>query len=234
MRAFLVAWRSLVSIYNELFLLIGVNLLWWITGGFTIAAAVILGWPLLEIGGPWWLAAAIAIPAGPATAALANVLHRAARDLHVDRSFFTDGLREYWRRALAISALLALGDMLLILNILFYISRVGSLLQAFSLFFVVLLVYWLSVQIYIFPVLVGMKEPSVLGALKMALMLAFANPLFSVLILVIAALLTGLSVVLAVLVLVLWPSIVVMLGSHALKMVAEMAGITPEEPPPAV
>lgn len=233
MRAFLVAWRSLVSIYNELFLLIGVNLLWWLAGGFTIAAAVILGWPLLEIGGPWWLAAVIAIPAGPATAALANVMHRAARELHVDRSFFTDGLRTYWRRALAISALLALGDMLLILNILFYISRVGSLLQAFSLFFVVLLVYWLSVQIYVFPVLVGMKEPSVLGALKMALMLAFANPLFSVLILAIAALLTGLSVVLAVLVLVLWPSIVVMLGSHALKMVVEMAGIAPEETPPS-
>ncbi len=229
MRAFLVAWRSLVSIYNELFLLIGVNLLWWLAGGFFIAAAIILGWPLVEIGGPWWLAPFIAIPAGPATAALANVAHRAARDLHVDRTFFTDGLRQYWRKALGVSALLALGDALLILNILFYISREGSPVQVLSLFFLVLLAYWLSVQIYVFPVLVGIKQPTVLGALKMALMMAFANPLFSALIVVLAGLLSGLSVVLAVLVLVIWPTVVVMLGTHALKLMAEMAGIKPED-----
>jgi uncharacterized membrane protein YesL len=233
MRAFLVTWRSLVSFYNELFLLIGANLLWWVMGGFFVAAAVILGWPMLVIGGPWWLAPLIAIPAGPATAALANVLHRAARDLHVDRSFFFDGFREYWRRALALSALLAIGNMLLILNILFYVSRTESLVQAFSLFFIVLLVYWASVQVYIFPILVGMKEPGVLAALKMALMMAFANPLFSVLILVIAALLTGLSVVLAILVLIAWPGIVVMLGAHSLKLVVEMAGGGKEESPGA-
>ncbi len=233
MRALLVTWRSLVSLYNELFLLVGVNLLWWVTGGFTIAVAVYLGWPMLLISGPWWLAPLIAIPAGPATAALANVMHRATRDLHVDRSFFFDGLREYWRRALALSALLAVGNVILILNLLFYVSRTESLIQALSLLFIVLLVYWSSVQVYIFPILVGMKEPSVLGALKMAVMMAFANPLFSALIVVIAALLTALSVVLAILVLIAWPSIVIMLGSHSLKLVVEIAGGGKEENPGA-
>ena len=233
MRAFAVTWRSLVSLYNELFLLVGVNLLWWVMGGFCIAVAVILGWPMIEINGPWWLAPLIVIPAGPATAALANVMHRAARELHVDRSFFFDGFREHWRRALGISALLAVGNVLLLLNLIFYFSRVGSLLQAFSLLFVVLLVYWASVQVYVFPILVGMKEPSVVGALKMALMMAFANPLFSALIVVIAALLTGLSVALAILVLIAWPSIVVMIGSHSLKLVVEMVEGGKEEDPSA-
>lgn len=229
MRAFLVTWRSLVSFYNEMFLLLGVNLLWWLAGGFTVGLMVFLVWPMLQIGGPWWLAPLIAIPAGPATAALANVTHRAARDRHVDRSFFTDGLREYWRKALGLAALLALGDMLLLLNILFYLNRPEPLLQVFALFFVVLLVYWLAVQIYAFPILVALKEPGIISALKTAAMMAFANPLFSVLILIIAGLLTGLCVVLAVLLLVVWPGIAVMLGTHAFKLVLERAGIKTED-----
>jgi len=238
MRAFLVTWRSLVSIYNELFLLVGMNLLWWLCGGFLTVAPALAAYTVLSLtassGEPLWLAPVIiglviAIPAGPATAALANVTHRAARELHVDRSFFTDGLREYWRKALGVSALLALVNTILILNLVFYISQVGSLIQGLALLFIVLLLYWASVQVYVFPILVGMKEPSVLGAIKMALMMAFANPLFSALVVVIAALLTGISVVLAILVLILWPTVVLMMGAHSLKLVVEMAGGGKEE-----
>ena len=229
MRAFLVAWRSLVSFYNELFLLIGLSLLWWLTGGFFLALAILLGWPMLYIGGPWWLAPIIAIPAGPATAALAHVTHRVARDLHADRSFFFEGFREYWKKALGVSAILAVVTSVLILNLLFYVSRPEPIVQALSLLFILLLVYWLGVQIYAFPILVGMKEPSVVGAIKMALMMAFANPLFSVLLVIIAALLTGLSIVLAVLVVLAWPAMILLLGSHSLKLVVERAAPPAEE-----
>ncbi len=146
-----------------------------------------------------------------------------------DRSFFFEGFREYWKRALGVSAILAAVTSILILNLLFYVSRPEPFVQALSLLFIVLLVYWLSVQIYAFPILVGMKEPSVLGTIKMALMMAFANPLFSVLLVVIAALLTGLSVVLAVLVVVIWPAMMLLLGSHSLKLVVERAAPPAEE-----
>ena len=165
MRAFLVTWRSLLSLYNELFLLVGLSLLWWLMGGFFIALAALLGWPMLTIGGPWWLAPIIAIPAGPATAALAHTTHRVARDLRADRSFFFEGFREYWKKALGVSAILAIVMSVLTLNLIFYVSRPEPLIQALSLLFILLLVYWLSVQIYAFPILVGMKEPSVLDAI---------------------------------------------------------------------
>ncbi len=229
MRAFVVTWRSLVSMYNELFLLVGINLLWWVLGGFFIGAAAILGYPLLYMGGPWWLAPLIAIPAGPACAALANVTHRAARDVRVDRSFFFDALRQYWKMALGVSAILNIVMAILILNVLFYLSRPEPLIQGLSLLFLLLLIYWLSIQVYVFPILVGMKEPSVLGALKMATMMAFANPFFSVLIVAIAGALTALSVVLALPLLIAWPSIAMMIGSHALKLVVEKAGVAPAE-----
>jgi hypothetical protein len=70
MRAFQVAWRAIVGFYNELFLLVGLSLLWWLTGGFMVAIAAMLGLAMLEVGGPWWTVPLLAIPAGPPTAAL--------------------------------------------------------------------------------------------------------------------------------------------------------------------
>lgn len=229
MRAFLTTWRSLVSFYNEMFLLVGASLFWWLAGGFFVGAAALIGYSLFLFEeqwrmGPWLLAPLLAIPAGPATAALANVTHRVARERHVDRSFFTDGLRQYWKRALGVSAVLGVGTMILLINLTFYALQPQPIIKAIAFLFLILLVYGLSIQIYVFPVLVGMKAPSVIGAVKMAAMMAFANPLFSLIIVIIAGLLTGLSVVLAVLVVLAWPSIMMLLGAHSLKLMVELAG----------
>jgi uncharacterized membrane protein YesL len=214
MRAFLVAWRAIVSFYNEMFLLVGLSLLWWLTGGVFV-------WPLVAVNGPWWLAPVLAIPAGPATAALANVTRRAARDEHVDRSFFWEGFRLYWRQALALNAI-SMGILaLLCLNLLFYLSRPEPFLMALSFLWAYLIIFWLSVQLYLFPVLIALKEPTVLGALRTATVMAFANPLFSIILLVLAVVLTALSVLLAILLPMAWPALMALLGEHALKLMME-------------
>jgi uncharacterized membrane protein YesL len=175
MRALSVTWRTIVSLYNELFLFIGLCLLWWLTGGFMVAAMVIFGLPFLQVGGPVWLVPLVAIPAGPATAALANAARRAARDIHVDRSFFWDGWKQYWKRALALNAISMVIFSLLILNLFFYLGRAG-LVQALAFLWAYLLVFWFSVQLYLFPVLIGLKEPTVLGALRTAVVFGLAKP----------------------------------------------------------
>jgi uncharacterized membrane protein YesL len=224
MRAFSVTWRACVSFYNELFFLVGTNLLWWITGGIFVGAAVVLGWPLLQVNGPWWLAPVLAIPAGPATAALAYAMRQVARDLHVDRGFLWEGFRLYWRKALGLNAISMAVLSMLFLNLLFYISQRNTLLQALTFLWLYLIVFWFSVQLYLFPILVGMEQPSVLGALRMAAILAFANPLFSILLCVIAILLTGLSVALAILLLLAWPAVMTLLGEHSLMLFMERLG----------
>jgi len=145
MRAFTAAFRALVSYYNELFLLASVSFLWWITGGFFTALALALAWfalgattnaglPALDTSNPVWLMPLLAIPAGPATAALANVARPAARDLHADRSMFWEGFRLYWKQALALSAISMVALSLLILNLFFYLGRSNTFVQAFALF----------------------------------------------------------------------------------------------------
>jgi len=223
-RAFLVTWRAIRSYYEDLFLLVGMSGLWWITGGVFVGAAAILGWPLLQIGGPWWLMPLVTIPAGPATAALANVARRAAHEQHVDRSYFWEGLRTYWRRALALSAISMALLSLLLLNVLFYLAQPNALLRATVVLWLYLVVAWLSAQIYLYPVLIGLEQPTVLNTLRTSIMLVFANPLFSIVLVVLAIALTALSVGLTILLLLAWPALMLLMGEHALKLMVERMG----------
>ena len=223
MKAFSVAWRALVSYTNDLFFLAGMSLLWWATGGVFAGAAIGTGWILLRSNGPWWLAPLLAIPIGPASAALANAARRSARDLHVDRTFYLEGLRSYWRQALALSAISMAILSLLLLNMTFYSSRTTTLLWILTFLWVYLSVFWIGVQLYLYPVLVGLQAPTISGTLRMAAAMALANPFFSLLLLVLAAILTGISVALAVTMFAAWPAVMTLLGEHSVKLFVERA-----------
>lgn len=223
MKALSVTWWALVSYYNDLFFLAGMSLLWWATGGIFAGAAIVVGWILLRSNGPWWLAPLLAMPAGPASAALAHAARRSARDLHVDRSFYPEGLRLYWRQGLALSAISMAILSLLLLNVVFYSSRTTALLWILTFLWVYLSVFWIGVQIYLYPVLVGLSLPTISGALRMAAAMALANPLFSILLLVLAAILTGISVALAVTLFAAWPAVMILLGEHSVRLFVERA-----------
>jgi uncharacterized membrane protein YesL len=231
-RAFLVAGRTFISFYNELFLLIGISLFWWITGGIFVGAAMVLAYtaltlaarqdvPVLSTGNPLWLTPLFAIPSGPASAALATLVRQAARDLRADRSLFWDGFRMYWKKALVLSAI-GFGVLsLLLLNLLFYLSRSQPFLQILAFLWAYLVVFWIGVLLYLFPVLIALKEPTVVGALRTAIAMTFANPIFSVFAVIIAVALTGLSIALPILLLLAWPAVIALLGEHSLKLFVE-------------
>ena len=221
MRAFLVTWRAIASFYNELFFQVSISVLWWITGGIFVGAVVLLSWPLVQVGGPWWLAPLVAIPAGPASAALAHVARRSARAQRVDRSFFWEGLRTYWRLALVVNAINMSVLALLLLNLEFYWALSGTLFQALAILWLYLIIFWLGVQFYLFPVLVGMEKPAVLGILRTAPLLVFASPLFSVLLVLLGLTLTGFSVALPIVLVLAWPALMALMGEHALKLLVE-------------
>jgi uncharacterized membrane protein YesL len=227
-RAFMTVWRACVSYYNELFLFVGLSLLWWITGGIFVGAAVVVGWPLLQIGGPFWLAPLVAIPAGPASAALAYAARRAARELRVDRSFYWEGWRMYWRQALIVNAVSMAILALLLLNLVFYATQ-QNLLQALTFFFFYLTLSYLGVQAYLFPVLVGLKKTSVWGTLRTAVALALANPIYTLITVILILALTALSVVIAILVLMAWPVVVALIGEHSLLLFIERSGGKPDD-----
>ena len=225
MRAFTSAWRAIVSFYSDLYFLIGACLLWWITGGIAVALAMIGGYLLLQGGGPFWVVPLVAIPAGPASAALAYATRRSARQRHVDRSIFFEGFRQYWRQALALSAI-SMGILaLILLNILFYLNSTSSTIQLISIFFIYLFLVWGGVQTFLYPTLVGLKTPTIGAALRTSAVVTVSNPLFSTLLFVIAAAMTALSVVITILFLFAWPAYIALLGEHGLIMVMQRAGM---------
>jgi uncharacterized membrane protein YesL len=226
----------MVSYYNELFFMVGISLLWWVTGGVFLGVAAVVAWLFLTAGGqtlgpgPFWLTPLLAIPAGPATAALAVVARRVARDIHVDRSFYFDGLRTFWKQALAISAIAGVGLSLLLLNLVFYYEQRIWYLQALTFLWIYIILFWIAAQIYVYPILASLERPTVLGALKTALLAAFANPFYTFVLFVAAIALTALSIVVAFLILLAWPAVMVLLGEHSLRLFLERAGVKVEDP----
>jgi len=208
--------------------MIGMSLVWFVTGGFMIIVAVLAGWALATAGGPWWLAPVLAIPIGPTTAALAVVARRCAADLGVSRDHYFAGLRAYWRPALGLSAIGMLVLVLLLLNIMFY-ATLSGFVQMMVAIWVYLFFFWLSVQLYAYSILVRMEKPQIWGAVRTAAFASWANPLFSFLLLVIAAALTGVSIATTILVFFMWPALMALLGEHSFRLFLERAGVKEEE-----
>lgn len=225
MRAFDIVARTIRSVWRELYLLSGLSILWWLLGGFFAVASAVLVYIMFMAAGPWWLMPLVAIPAGPATAALAAVARRCTRNRAADRALFMEGLRTHWRMALGISAAGSIGIVLVLFNLIFYVSRANAFLQAFGIFWLYLVLFLTAAQMYAYPILVGMEKPAVLGALRLALTVAFGNPFFSGVLVLIAAALTAVCGIVVILLFFVWPALMVFLGEHSLRLFLERAGV---------
>ncbi|HEX9117504.1 MAG TPA: DUF624 domain-containing protein [Anaerolineae bacterium] len=230
MRAFTTAWRAMASYYGELFTLLGINVLWWITGGIFIGLAALLAWSGFVTGSLWvfLVAPLAAIPAGPASAALANVTRPVARELRVNSSFYWEGFRTYWRTALIAGAISMALLVVLLLNLWFYWNRSG-VLQLVAFFWLYLVLLWLSAQIYLYPVIVGLKEPTLKNILRTTVVVALANPFYTAVLALLALMLTALSVGLPILLPFAWPSVMLLLGEHSMIVFVERLGGSPQE-----
>lgn len=236
MRAFVVVGRAILSFYNDMFVFTAMSLLWWVTGGVFVAAAALAGLVFFVSGGPWWIAPVIAIPAGPSSMALASTVRQTRRGRAADRRDYLQALKQNWRSGLALNALGMIVLSLLLLNLIFYAFQSNTALRLFSVLWIYLVLFWSSMQFYVFPFYLAAAKPSVGHSLRMSALAALANPLFSVLLLTVALALTAISVVLAILMVIAWPALMALLGEHSLRLLLERAGVEQDEdepPPPA-
>ncbi len=225
MRAFLVAGQAILGFYNDMFVFTSMSLLWWVTGGIFVAGAAVLALVLFVGGGPWWIAPLVAIPAGPALMALGSTTRQTIRGRAADRHDYLNVLKRDWKPGLALSALGMVVLSLLLLNLIFYAFQDNSTLRLFSVLWLYLVIFWAGMQLYVFPFYLALEKPSLGQALRMAALAAFANPLFSFILLVIALALTIVSIVLPVLLVIIWPGLMALLAEQALRLVLERAKV---------
>ena len=89
--------------------------------------------------------------------------------------------------------------------------------------------FWLSVQLYAYPVLVRMEKPRALGALRTAVLGALGDPLFSIVLVLIAAIFTVLGLLTIIFFFLIWPALMALLGEHSFRLFLARAGVKEED-----
>jgi uncharacterized membrane protein YesL len=217
-RALAVVWFAIRGVYDELFPLAGMGLLWFLMAvvppGLAIQLAGYLGLgPGLAI--PLILVSLILAP--PATAAVYHVTSLIAREKRIEFNYFWQGFKAYLGRSWAIAGVLIVVGAILAIDVMFFFDRLDN--TAFLVMFLVSLwavVFWVAIQIYLYPLMVSLEDKSLLLIFKNAALLTLAYPLFSLIIVIVFILITVLSVISLILMPTLWMPFVALLNSRAL------------------
>lgn len=189
---FRVAWRSIRDVFDELFLLIGVNLCWALINLPLIGLAF-----LISLGGNNMLAAAIllleALVLGPSNAGLYTIALRVTESRTSKISTFFGAFREYATWSWKIYGIWMAGLVLVLVNLVFY-ANLGSTIGLFLMVvFLYILAVWLVLLIYIGPLMILQHDRRLRTLGRNAMLMAFGRPLFTLVTAILMLLLVVLS-----------------------------------------
>ncbi len=215
-RVFAVTWFTLRAMYDEMYALAGMGLIW-----FLIAVAVPYGLTALArlAASPalFVFAALLSlIPIPPITGALYYVAGHVAREKRIEFGYFWRGFRQHFWLSWKIGGIVLFSGAILILDVYFYLNAGSLVFSIIGFLGLWALLFWAMVQIYLFPLAFAQETPSLRQTLRNAGLLVLAYPLFALGIALVTVLATALSVLLlAVLVATLCMPFVAVLCSRA-------------------
>ena len=232
-RAFRAIWLGILDAYGELFPAVGMNLLWFV---LTIPFSLLgLGIVQIAAGGQpdadtqttaflvYGVMLALWLVTGPNPLAAGIHLwaNRLVKEERVEFSLFWEGLRTYWRSALVLFLLSGVGLMLLVANARFYLDSQYVPLKIFGVVWVYAIVLWLSMQIYLLPLLVEQDDKRLRLVLRNAFFLMMANILPTLVIFVVLTVLVILSIALSLLIVLLTAVVVALIAARTLQLLLE-------------
>ncbi|MSP14267.1 MAG: hypothetical protein EXR62_15085 [Chloroflexi bacterium] len=163
-----VIWQGIKDFWEELFVLMLLNLAW------VIMALLIIPLPLATVG-------------------LYYVTNRVAQGRAVRFSQFWEGMRLYAGLAYRLFIVdIAVGGILLF-NSGFYGRQPGLIFTVLQMLFLALFLFWLSFQFYLWPMVMELEAPSVRLVVRNAISLAVMQPLPTFVLIVISLLLIFLA-----------------------------------------
>jgi len=192
--AFRVLWTAFRDYYEEMFTLVGANLLWvlllagpfglgFLASRFLPVAPVIIGTLVLE---------ALLMP--PATAGMLHLTNQVAHHKSIEFGLFFEGMKKYFWKSWLFMLLNLVAAAIFYTNFQFYGGSDAQWAVIVRGLFVGLAVMWCLVQIYVFPMLLEQQEPRLLMALRNAAFLAFASPITTLVLAILMLLVAGLSI----------------------------------------
>jgi uncharacterized membrane protein YesL len=165
---FRVLWRALIHFWDESLLMIRANVTWFVVSlPLYLLGVLVCGLFLPPIEGesegsfwPWVMSAfvMVTIP-NPTSAGVYAIANFIVNDETPEFSIFWRALRMLWKQALIMYVIGAavLGG--LIFNTTFYMQVSTGLLQAVAILWLYAIIYWLSMQAYLMPLLVAAALP---------------------------------------------------------------------------
>jgi uncharacterized membrane protein YesL len=188
---------SLRDLFDDFLLLIMCNLLW---------AAISLplwavAFTLLSAGAPALaLVAAVlgVLPAGPATIALYHVAYRITDGRAVKVGEFFGAMREHARIGIILTGITIAGLVLILFNLGFYLSVNNAFGGAMLGLWIYLLVFWLGLALYVFPLAFLQDAPDLRLIVRNAFLMSVGRPIFTFLTLLLMGVIVGLSLFLVV------------------------------------
>jgi uncharacterized membrane protein YesL len=187
---------ALGDVYYELFLLVGVNLLW-LVGMITI------------------------IPSVPATAAVFYLTNQMVKGESIGFVTFFRGFRDYFAQSWLLFAVSQLISLVILANVVFYINMDSELLRLIGILWAYVMVFWLCVQMYTFPLLIEQGSRGVFRVLRNAVLLTLDNLMFTLTLLVILVLFVALSSALVIVIPLLLACIVATVQNKAALLLLE-------------
>jgi uncharacterized membrane protein YesL len=183
-----VLWLSIKDIFDELFALIAVNLLWVLISAPLLLLAVFLinaGSTVLGIV----VALLAVLPLAPSNAGLYTVAQRASEGRVMSWRLFFEGFRANLWLSWRVYGLWMVGLLIILSNMSFY-SRMGSTLGSFLfVLFLYFLLVWFALLIYIGPLMLLQTDKRIRVIARNAFLMVFGRPVFTLITLVLMALL---------------------------------------------
>lgn len=179
-----------------------------------------------------WLFASLTIVLFPVTAAgMYYVTNRVAHGKTFGFSDFIDGIKRFWWRSLVwfLVNIVAVG--LFAVNIWFYSSFEGSWVVVIGGLWLALLVFWLSMQIYFWPILIEQSETKMIQAWRNAAYLILANPFYAFFMVTFSIVLFALSAALTLPLIFVGMGLVAILANNAVLTLLEKFGLIKEARP---
>ena len=184
---FAITWTSIKDVYDELYRIIGMNLMWFAVSAVMFVVingiiAVIWGESIVASFAIGVTGLILVIGPNPAAAGLHYFTRHIVKDEILHFSFFWEGLRMFWRKATYIF-LISLGVAgILLVNMGFYFDRGQDnvIFTGVAVFIGWVTVVWLIMQPYMLPMLIEQEDKRILIVLRNSLLLALDNIILSV------------------------------------------------------
>jgi len=223
-----VFWQTLKDVWEELYALAIVNLVWLFSWSLPVGLGAATQLPAVII--PTALLSLAALPV--TSAGMYYVTNRVAHGKTFHFADFIDGVKALWWRAL----LWMLGNVvfigLCILNLWFYPSTFqGTWVVLVGGIWLAVLAFWLAMQVYFWPLLVEQEEYKLLRAWRNSAYLILANPFYAFFIVSFTVVLVAFSVAVTLPFIFVGMAIPAILGNNAVLTLLHKFGIIDEPRP---